>query len=276
MSPKKEVCTNSANDNKRSTNLLDCHCHLNNPQYDTDREGVISDIFASGIEKVICIGADISSSISSRELAETHDNIYYTIGIHPDYCDDYDAEVIEKMIKSAGKKLVAIGEIGLDYFHNKDNKDKQIAVFVSQINLAIKYNLPIVIHCRDAYGDTLEILKRYAPLKVPVEFHCYSGSLEYARELLRLGVKMSFTGNVTFKNAKNIQEVAKAIPLDSFFFETDSPYMSPVPHRGERNTPKYVWDIARFVADLRGMSAEELIKITDKNAHNFFQFSIDK
>ncbi len=272
LPPKREVCTRGANDNKRRANLLDSHCHLYNSQYDTDREEVISDIFASGIEKVICVGADIESSKSARDLAESHDSIYYTIGVHPDDCDSYDENVIENMIRESSNKLVAIGEIGLDYFHNKDNKSKQIEVFISQINLAIKYKLPIVIHCREAYGDTLDILKRFAPLAVPIVFHCYSGSLEYSRELLRLGIKMSFTGNVTFKNAKNIQEVASNLPLDSFFFETDSPYMSPVPHRGERNTPKYVWDVARFVADLRGISADELIKITDENAKHFFKF----
>ena len=251
--------------------MLDCHCHLNDSQYDADREQVIGEIFSSGIEKVVCVGADIPSSLSAKALAESHDNIFYTIGVHPDECDTYDEKMVENMIKKANKKLVAIGEIGLDYFHNKENKEKQIAVFTSQIQLAIKYNLPIVIHCRDAYGDTLNVLKKYAPLKVPVEFHCFSGSLEYARELLRLGVKMSFTGNVTFKNAVNIQEVAKNLPLDAFFFETDSPYMAPVPHRGERNTPKNVWDVANFVANLRGMDCVELVKITDQNAKNFFK-----
>lgn len=269
---KNEICKFIfANDKREVVCVLDCHCHLNDHQYDADREQVIAEVFASGIEKVICVGADFTSSIEVKSLSEKYNNIYYTIGVHPDNCDEYSEKILEHMIKSANKKLVAIGEIGIDYFHNKTNKEKQIAVFTSQIELAIKYNLPIVIHCRDAYGDTLEILKKYAPLKVPVEFHCFSGSLEYAKELLRLGVKMSFTGNVTFKNAVNIQEVAKNLPLDAFFFETDSPYMAPVPHRGERNTPKYVWEVANFVANLRGMNCSELVKKTDQNAKQFFK-----
>lgn len=251
--------------------MIDTHCHLNDKMYNNDLEEIIEDFKCAGVEKVICVGADYSSSVKAGEIANTHNNIYYTIGVHPDDCNTYNENDIEELINNASKKLVAIGEIGLDYFHNKDNKFKQIEVFFSQVNLAIKHNLPIVIHCRDAYGDMLNILKRYAPLPVGVVFHCYSGSLDFARELLKLGVKMSFTGTVTFSNAKNVQEVIKNLPLDAFFFETDSPYLSPTPHRGERNTPKNVLDIAKFVADLRGMQVEELIKITDRNAKEFFK-----
>ena len=252
--------------------MLDTHCHLNDAQYDADREQVISEVFSSGIEKVICVGADFSSSETAKQLAESHENVYYSVGIHPDECDSYNQTQFEKLITTGGKKLVAVGEIGLDYFHNKENKEKQIEVFSSQVELAIKHNLPIIIHCREAYGDTLAVLKKHA-LKVPVVFHCYSGSLDYARELIKMGVKISFTGSVTFKNATNVQEVAKNIPLGSFFFETDSPYLSPVPHRGERNTPKNVWDVANFVANLRGMSCDELVKLTDKTAKEFFNLN---
>lgn len=251
--------------------MIDSHCHLNDSMFDNDLEEVIDDVFASGIDKVICVGADYLSSVKAGEIANSHDNIYYTIGVHPDDCKTYNKEEIEDLIVNATNKLVAIGEIGLDYYHNKDNKYKQIETFESQINLAVKYNLPIVVHCREAYGDCLEVLKRFAPLSIGVVFHCYSGSLEYARELLKLGVKFSFTGSVTFNNAKNIQEVAKNLPLDSFFFETDSPYLTPTPHRGERNTPKNVLDVAKFVAKLRGMDVNELIKITDQNAKTFFR-----
>ena len=165
---------------------------------------------------------------------------------------------------------MAIGEIGLDYFHNKLNRAKQIEVFTSQINLAIKYRLPIIIHCRDAYQDVLEILKKYSPLEVGVVMHCYSGSLEFARELIKLGVKISFTGNVTYKNSIKTKDVAKNIPLESMFFETDAPYLTPEPNRGKRNEPKYVFNTAKFVAELRGIDADELIKITDENAKKFF------
>ena len=251
--------------------MIDSHCHLNDKMYEQDLEEVIADVFSSGIDKVICVGADYLSSVKAGEIASTHENIYYTIGVHPDDCNNYSEAEIEDLIVNANKKLVAIGEIGLDYFHNKDNRFKQIETFESQINLAIKHNLPIVVHCREAYGDCLEVLKRFAPLKIGVVFHCYSGSLEFARELLKLGVKFSFTGSVTFNNTKNIQEVAKNLPINSFFFETDSPYLTPTPHRGERNTPKNVFEVAKFVANLRGMNVNELIKITDQNAKNFFK-----
>ena len=251
--------------------MIDSHCHLNDKMYEQDLEEVIADVFSSGIDKVICVGADYLSSVKAGEIASTHENIYYTIGVHPDDCNNYSEAEIEDLIVNANKKLVAIGEIGLDYFHNKDNRFKQIETFESQINLAIKHNLPIVVHCREAYGDCLEVLKRFAPLKIGVVFHCYSGSLEFARELLKLGVKFSFTGSVTFNNTKNIQEVAKNLPINSFFFETDSPYLTPTPHRGERNTPKNVFEVAKFVANLRGMDVNELIKITDQNAKNFFK-----
>lgn len=251
--------------------MIDSHCHLNDKMYEQDLEEVIADVFSSGIDKVICVGADYFSSVKAGEIASTHENIYYTIGVHPDDCNNYSESEIEDLIVNANKKLVAIGEIGLDYFHNRDNRFKQIETFESQINLAIKHNLPIVVHCREAYGDCLEVLKRFAPLKIGVVFHCYSGSLEFARELLKLGVKFSFTGSVTFNNAKNIQEVAKNLPINSFFFETDSPYLTPTPHRGERNSPKNVFEVAKFVANLRGMDVNELIKITDQNAKNFFK-----
>ena len=251
--------------------MIDSHCHLNDKMYEQDLEEVIADVFSSGIDKVICVGADYLSSVKAGEIASTHENIYYTIGVHPDDCNNYSESEIEDLIVNANKKLVAIGEIGLDYFHNKGNRFRQIETFESQINLAIKHNLPIVVHCREAYGDCLEVLKRFAPLKIGAVFHCYSGSIEFARELLKLGVKFSFTGSVTFNNAKNIQEVAKNLPIDSFFFETDSPYLTPTPYRGERNSPKNVFEVAKFVANLRGMDVNELIKITDQNAKNFFK-----
>ncbi len=250
--------------------MIDTHCHLNDSQFDNDIDEVINRFFLSGGNAMICVGADLSSSLKAKMVADLNDNIYYTIGIHPDDCDTFDLNEFEDLILTKSDKLVAIGEIGLDYYHNKTNKAKQIEVFSNQINLAIKYNLPIVIHCRDAYADLLEVLKKYSPLKIGAVMHCYSGSLEFANELLKLGVKISFTGTVTYKNAVKVKEVAKNIPLDSFFFETDAPYLAPEPNRGKRNEPKYVFDTAKYVADLRGIDAKELIRITDANAKKFF------
>lgn len=250
--------------------MIDTHCHLNDSQFDNDLENVINSFFVSGGDSIICVSADYPSSIKAKQIAEINDNIYYTIGVHPDDCNSYDETELEDLIITKSDKLVAIGEIGLDYFHNKLNRAKQIEVFTSQINLAIKYRLPIIIHCRDAYQDVLEILKKYSPLEVGVVMHCYSGSLEFARELIKLGVKISFTGNVTYKNSIKTKDVAKNIPLESLFFETDAPYLTPEPNRGKRNEPKYVFNTAKFVAELRGIDADELIKITDENAKKFF------
>lgn len=226
---------------------------------------------SAGVEKAICIGCCFESSRDVMNLAKKYDSVYCTIGVHPSDCEKYDEQIFEEMVKNRHEKVVAIGEIGLDYYWTKENKEIQKLVFESQIKLAKKYKLPIVIHCRDAYADTLEILKRNMPLDNGAVMHCYSGSLQFAKELLKLGVKFSFTGTVTYKNAKNVQEVAGNLPLDSFFFETDSPYLTPTPYRGERNEPKFVAEVYKFVADLRGISAKEMEQIADRNAKEFFK-----
>ena len=252
--------------------MIDSHCHLNDKQFENQVQEVVNNFLQAGVEKAICVGCDTYSNKKAKEIANSYDCVYYTVGVHPDDCETYNEQEIEDYLINKDNKLVAVGEIGLDYFHNKENKQKQIEVFESQIKLANKYGLPIVIHCRDAYGDTLEILKKYAPFKYGAVMHCYSGSWDFAKELLKLGVKFSFTGTVTYKNAKNVQEVAKNLPLDSFFFETDSPYLTPVPNRGKQNEPKYVVDILRFVAELREVDVKELERITDNNAISFFKF----
>ena len=260
--------------------MFDIHCHLNDEQYDGEVEQIINNFLSAGVEKVICASSDFETSKKAKRIASTHDCVYYTVGVHPDEAEKYNQAEIEELLKSKDKKLVAVGEIGLDYFEHElvedlgnpihKDREKQKQVFSSQIDLANKYSLPIVIHCRDAYGDTLQILKQNMP-KFGFEFHCYSGSIEYAKELMKLGGKFSFTGNVTFKNAKNIQQVASSLPLDCVMFETDSPYLTPVPNRGKRNEPKNVVDVLKFAANLRGLSFEQLEEISTQNAKNFFK-----
>ncbi len=250
--------------------MIDTHCHLNDEQY-TDIDEIVNNYLSVGVDKVVCASSSFSASVKAGELARKYPSVYYTIGVHPDEVEEFDINKLETLVKNASNKLTAIGEIGLDYFHNKENKAEQKQAFISQIELANKYKLPIVIHCREAYGDTLEILKQH-PAKYGAVMHCYSGSLEFAREIISLGYKLSFTGNVTFKNAKNVKEVAQNIPDDSFFLETDSPYLAPEPHRGTRNEPKNVLDVAACVADLRGVSKQKLIELTDKNAIAFYKF----
>ena len=251
--------------------MLDTHCHLNDNQFNCDVDQIVSNFLSAGVEKAICVGCDTISNKKAHEIAQKYESVYYTVGFHPDDCNKFDEKELIEYLNKNDKKLVAIGEIGLDYFHNKENKEDQKRVFEAQISLAKQYKLPIVIHCRDAYGDTLEILKQYAPFEYGAVMHCYSGSWDFAKELLKLGVKFSFTGTVTYKNAKNVQEVAKNLPSDTFFFETDSPYLTPTPYRGKRNEPKYVVEIAKFVADLRNISFEELVKMADKTAKKFFK-----
>ena len=251
--------------------MIDSHCHLTDIQFEGEVDQIVNNFLSAGVEKVVTIGYDLKSSKKAIELSNEYDCVYCAVGVHPDDCNQFNEQEIDFLLTNRNNKLVAVGEIGLDYYHNKDNKTMQIEVFERQIKLAQKHKLPIVIHCRDAFGDTLEILKKYAPFEFGAVMHCYSGSLEYARELLKLGVKFSFTGTVTYKNAKNLQEVAKNLPSDSFFFETDCPYLTPTPFRGKRNEPKFVIETAKFVAELRNMSFDELVSITDKNASSFFK-----
>jgi len=250
--------------------VLDTHCHINDPLLIKETDKIVTNYLNAGIEKVICIGCCPESNLDVVKLSNKYESVYCAVGVHPDDCSKYNEEELEKLLKNKNKKLVAVGEIGLDYYHTKENREEQIIVFESQIQLANKYKLPIVIHCRDAFGDTLEILKKYAPFKYGAVMHCYSGSLEFAREIIKLGLKISFTGTVTYKNALKVQEVAKNLPLGTFFFETDCPYLAPTPYRGQRNESMYVKEVYEFVAELRGITFEEMEQIADKTAKSFF------
>ena len=248
--------------------MLDTHCHLNDPMFNGEVDQIVNNFLSAGVEKAICVGCCIESSKDVIELAKKYESVYCTIGVHPSDADKYDEQVFEEMLKNKHEKVVAVGEIGLDYYWTKDNKEKQIEVFESQIHLAKKYNMPIVIHCRDAFGDTLEILKKYAPFKYGAVMHCYSGSLEFAREIIKLGLKISFTGTVTYKNALKVQEVAKNIPLNSFFFETDCPYLTPTPYRGQRNEPMYVKEVfGSFIGNLCQIKIINISQICHKFCH---------
>lgn len=258
--------------------MIDVHCHLNDQKYVGEVDKIVENFLSAGVSKVICASSDFSACALAKQIAKNYDCVYYTVGIHPDECENFEINRLETFLQANDKKLVAVGEIGLDYHEFTDengnlvvkDKEKQKQVFIAQIELANKYHLPVVIHCRDAYGDCLQILRANMP-KFGFEFHCYSGSLEYARELIKLGGKLSFTGNVTFKNAKNIQEVASNLPDDAIMFETDSPYMAPTPFRGQLNEPAHVKDVLNFVADLRGVPAQKLEKISDNTAKHFFK-----
>ncbi len=253
--------------------LFDSHAHYNDEKFAEDREELLKEIYNSGITKLVNAGYSLESSKSAIEIAKTHNFIYSTVGISPNDIDDYKKEYLEEIKKLAkNEKVVAIGEIGLDYYWNKENKDLQKEVFVSQIKIANELNLPIVIHTREAIYDTLEILKNNNCSKKGV-FHCCPFNVDLVREGLKLGFYISFAGPTTFKNSKNAAEIIKMVPLDKMLIETDSPYLSPEPLRGKRNDSRNVKYIAQKIADVKEISLEEVAKITYENAKKIFEIN---
>lgn len=251
--------------------LFDSHAHYNDEKFAEDREELLKEIYNSGVTKLVNAGYSLESSKSAIEIAKTHNFIYSTVGISPNDIDDYKKEYFEEIKKLAkNEKVVAIGEIGLDYYWNKENKDLQKEVFVSQIKIANELNLPIVIHTREAIYDTLEILKNNNCSKKGV-FHCCPFNVDLVREGLKLGFYISFAGPTTFKNSKNAAEIIKMVPLDKMLIETDSPYLSPEPLRGKRNDSRNVKYIAQKIADVKEIPVEEVAKITYENAKKIFE-----
>jgi len=251
--------------------LVDTHCHLDFPEYDQDRDQVISRAKEQGIEYIIDIGSSLQGSRRALELAQKYESIYATVGIHPHEADTFTPET-EKEIRSLAKneKVVAIGEIGLDYFKNFSKPQNQLPLFAQMLKIAKDSNLPIVIHTREAQSDTLKILKEVMPIRAVV--HCFSGDSNFLKECLNLGFLISFTCNVTYKKAQNLREIIKITPLDKLLLETDAPYLSPEGFRGKRNEPVQVRLLAEFVADIKGIKLEEVAKVTTENARSLFNF----
>ncbi|MGO4988463.1 MAG: TatD family hydrolase [Gallicola sp.] len=250
--------------------LYDSHAHLDDDRFDQDREDIIKSLKSNGISLVINPGADMKSSRKAMELADRYPNIFAGVGIHPQDASHYQEEDLEILRKwSEDPKVVAIGEIGLDYYYGKDNKEEQIKLFREQMKLASEMSLPVLIHMRDATEDTYNILKEYEG-KVRGIMHCYSGSVEMAELFMNLGYYISLAGVVTFKNAKAAKDVAKKIPLERLLIETDSPYLTPEPNRGKRNEPKYVKHVADKICELRGISLVELSDATRRNTEELF------
>ncbi len=255
---------------KNITNLLyDTHAHLDDEQFDDDRESIIEKIKTSGVGLVNNIGANMESSRTGIALAEKYDFIYATVGVHPsDTKDMTDSDLNELRNLATHKKVVAIGEIGLDYHYDDTDPQTQKKWFAAQLELAKELDLPVVIHDRESSGDCIEILKKSGVSKAVI--HCFSGSAETARQIIDMGFYISFTGVLTFKNARRAIEALKVIPLDRVFVETDSPYMAPEPHRGKRNDSSYVIHVAEKLAEIKEVSLEDAIKITTQNAIDFF------
>lgn len=247
--------------------LIDSHCHILSSEYKNPKE-IIENSKLCGVDKMIINGFDLESSREAITLANSYDHVYASIGIGPENIDNIcenDFLEFEKLINKG--KIVAIGEIGLDYYWTKENKEKQIYVFENMLALAKKYNLPVIVHCRQAIKDTYELLKKY---KVNGILHCFSGSVESAKEFIKLGFLIGIGGVVTFNNAREIKEVVKEIDLSNISLETDSPYLSPEPLRGKVNVPKNIIYIARKIAELKSVSLKEVLEVTSSNVTSKF------
>ncbi|MBU0580613.1 MAG: TatD family hydrolase [Candidatus Margulisbacteria bacterium] len=251
--------------------LIDTHAHLNFSQFaDTTPLEIINRAKATGVNKIINIGSDLKASEESVALAQQFPEIYATVGLHPHDASSFTDITLAKLAKLAKpeNKVIAIGEIGLDYFKYDGNRNVQKNTFRKLLGLAKELNLPVVIHDRDAHEDILGILKEIRPTKGVV--HCFSGDLEFANKIFDLGFLISFTGNITFPKAQNLRDVINTVPLEKIMLETDCPFLAPVPHRGKRNEPAYVLDIAKKIAEIKNVYLEEVAKVTTNTAQDFF------
>lgn len=250
--------------------IWDTHAHLDDPRFTEDFQKVLDNMNKAQITRVINVGYDLPSSERSVNLARQYENIYAAVGVHPHDAQGATLETWESLNRLAKEeKVIAWGEIGLDYYRDLSPRRIQQEVFVQQIELADQAGLPIIIHNRDAHQDLLDIVKAHTPKKGGV-FHCYSGSWEMAKLILNLGFYVSFAGPLTFKNARHTVEVAEKIPLDRFLVETDSPYLTPEPYRGKRNEPAYVRQVVERFAAIRGLEVEEVAKLAFENGNRLF------
>ena len=249
--------------------IFDTHAHYDDKAFDEDRDTILPQIHASGVDRIIDPGCDVDSSRKAIELAEKYDFIYAAVGIHPEELSKWTDGSLETIRALAGhEKCVAIGEIGLDYYWDDSRKEEQKELFARQIELALELEKPVIIHDREAHGDSFEIISRYPDLRGV--FHCYSGSAEMAKELLKRGWYLGFDGPVTYKNARKTLEVLEICPLERILIETDSPYLSPVPMRGRRNDSRNLRFVAEKIGEIKGMTAGEVIELTNRNAKTLF------
>lgn len=250
---------------------IDSHCHLDDEQYDSDRVEILNGLSEKNMEIVLNIGVDIASSIVTVKMADENEIIYAAVGVHPHEASELETKSLDEIEKLLSyKKVVAIGEIGLDYHYDYSPREVQKKWFREQIKLAKKYNLPIIVHDREAHKDLYDIIVSEQDGTLRGVIHSYSGSVEMAKEYIKLGFYIGLGGPVTFKNAVMPKEVAKTVPLERILLETDGPYMSPTPLRGKRNEPQNVQYVALAIAELRGISQEEVMNATNQNFKNLF------
>lgn len=251
--------------------LIDSHAHLEMKEFDFDREEVIKRAAEAGIDFIVTVGTSLELSLKAAALAEKHENIYATIGIHPHDAVEEDEKVCEALRELAGthkKNIIAYGEIGLDFFRNISPRKKQIEVFGRQLELAHELDLPVIIHDREAHEQTLKMVKA-SRIRRGV-FHCFSGDYDMAKQCIDMGFYISISGVITYDKAKKIQDVVVRVPLSFLLLETDAPYLAPVPHRGKRNEPSFIIHTAKKVAEIKNIPLEEVARETSCNTMNLF------
>ena len=253
--------------------IFDTHAHYNDPRFDEidgGRDTVLTSLFTGNVKHIVNIGCCIESSRDCIAIAEKYPQMYATVGVHPGEVkegEDIDTGIAELRTMLAHEKVKALGEIGLDYYYGNESKDLQKLWFRRQLELATELKIPVVIHDRDAHADTLEILKEHKPSGV---VHCFSGSAEMAAEIVKLGMYIGIGGVLTFKNGRVLKEAAKIIPLDRILLETDAPYLSPEPFRGKLNHSALIIYVARALAEIKGISVEEVLRVTSENTERLF------
>jgi len=254
--------------------LIDSHAHIQGKEYAGEAEAVIERARAAGVEKIVVVGGagDMSSNTDAVALAARFENVYATVGMHPHDAKDVGAEELQTLKElAASPKVVAVGETGLDYYYSHSPHDAQQRVFGQFIHMAHDTDLPIVVHERDAARDAVELLRTEGSAKLRGVIHCFTGDYEAACAYLDLGFYLSFTGIITFKNAEPLREVVRKVPLEKMFVETDSPYLTPVPHRGRRNEPAYVRFVAETIAKAKGVEFAEVARVTSANVKKLFR-----
>lgn len=256
--------------------LIDTHSHFQFQAYDQDRDKVINENL-SELDAIMTVGASLDSSKKAVELVAGYNHLFAAVGIHPHHVDQWSKETLSQLTELAEKlKVVAIGEIGLDKHlyqgYPEPDLKKQAKILLPQIELARRRDLPILFHCRDAYEDLLDLIKPFAPLKGLV--HCFMGDIGLAKNFLELGLYISFSGNITYKGNYHIREAAAFVPNDRILIETDSPFLAPIPHRGQRNEPKYVKIVAETISSLKALGVEDLGRATTENAISLLRLNL--
>lgn len=254
------------------TRLFDSHCHLDDEKFNEDRESLLASLSGLGISACLTCGSDLASSKACADLAQAYSFVYAAAGIHPHQAAEAapsDLEGVKSLLKQ--DKVVALGEIGLDFYYDFSPKALQEELLIKQLDLALELGLPVVLHVREAHGRMLDIMRSRKDRLPGGVLHCFSGSAESAREYEHLGFYISFAGSLTFKNAHNLREAAMAVSPDRLLIETDSPYLAPVPYRGKRNDPSKVREVCALLAEIRGMSVDEMARLTCRNACELFR-----